>query len=245
VAFTSKQDLAAALRPLQEVQMVPPGDLLLVPGDTQIPGQWEAFHPSAVQRQYHQHHQDESPPEGAEIRTKAWLSARDSYLDWPAWPGLTDGDVARITALHPVLGTIVELLSRPPESVNGGKRLSVDLQIGPPTQPQDLAAFRQATPPASDPYGWSVLQRLGLAVTFSLRDPQTGAVVAGTDFLTKVNNVFTHLDVVEDGVSGWEKAGLTEAKDYLFVDLLFQPSQHLHLQESAVAEPEQLLAFCN
>ena len=42
---------AAALRPVQDVQMMPPGDLALTPGDTLAPALWEAWYPSAVLRQ--------------------------------------------------------------------------------------------------------------------------------------------------------------------------------------------------
>ena len=50
-----------------------------------------------------------------------------------------------------------------------------------PAKPTALGAFLAANSPASDPHGWGVLDRMGLAVGFRVRLRQTGAYVVGQE----------------------------------------------------------------
>ncbi|MBE9110101.1 hypothetical protein IQ273_11840, partial [Nodosilinea sp. LEGE 07298] len=183
--FSSTARLAAALREIQQVQLLPAEDLPFTPKDTLTANQWEAWYPSRVRRL-----EDpvSAPVEGDQLGQSPWYSWRESQLVWPAWPTLTD-PTQREAALHPFLQALVETLDENPQGYllpNGQTPLptyNVDVQYGPPRGPGDLAAFQELTAPSADPYGWSILLRLGLSIGLTLRDERTNELVLGEDLL--------------------------------------------------------------
>ncbi|WP_164000171.1 hypothetical protein [Pyxidicoccus caerfyrddinensis] len=225
--FGDADRLSRALRGLQEVQMLPAGDMQLVPGDTLATSAWEAWYPSTLQRR----RTPAARAAGSQLSLTPGPSWRESLLEWPHWPGLTDSPApSRTSALHPVLAGIVQRLQRPA----GDSQLpafTVDLQISPPTQPGSFADLLRATAAQADPYGWGVLQRLGLSMAFSLREPRTGEVLKGQALLDAVRDVLAQQGVLPD-----------EAARHLHVELLFQPGRAVALREGAVVA-EDLLAL--
>jgi hypothetical protein len=240
LTFGDREQLSLALRQVAEVQIVSNEQAALLPGDTLAPGQWEAFYPSTVRRLAAQR------PLGAELELRPWYSPRESVLRWPAWSGLTDAPFERTTQLHPALEHILGVLQSPPSAaIHAGKPLQLDRQGPPPTQPQNLDALLAATASSSDPYGWSILQRLGLAVTFALREPRDGTVLSGPSVLEALAQVLSYFDAHEAGdpSTRWERLGLAHAKQHLFVELLYRESTHVELAADGVAEASRLLAI--
>jgi hypothetical protein len=217
--FGSTELTAAALRPIQDVQMIPADELLLTPGDTLAPSQWEAWYPSSVLRR----REPAARPEGSEIPYTPWHSWRESVLEWPAWPGLTgEADAGvRDAAYHPALLRILDVL---------GAAYRLDLQASPATQAGDLAAFFKATARSADPYGWSVLQRFGLSVALRLREADTGDVLGGEALLAAVRDAIVAAALSDD------------EKRHLHVEALFQPGRAIGLDDVAAA-PEDLVAL--
>jgi hypothetical protein len=218
--FADAEKLANALRQIQDVQMMDAADQLLTPGDTLATNRWEAWYPSLVQRRKRF---AEQPVEGAEVLLSPWYSWRDSILEWPEWTGLTntgltDEESSRSAQLHPLLLQLVERLST---SQDGTLGYSVDLQTVPPMQPQSFATFRQTTAPTADPYGWGILQRFGLSMTFSLRDANSGAMMTGTQLL---NQLQTALNALTNDPNF----------KHLFVELLIQPGHSVNLEVAQV-----------
>ncbi len=213
--FHDRDKLAEALRQIQEVQMLPADDLLLTPGDTLTTNQWEAWYPSILLRRKSMNER----AEGSEISLGPWYSWRESTLEWPEWPGLTDGTGKRSKPLHPFLQKIIDVLN---ETYN------IDLQLSPPIQPGDLSAFMSSTAPKVDPYGWGVLQRFGLSVAFSLHDAETGEILTSQELLNVIKSV---LDTNK-----------SEILKFLHVELLFQPGRSIRL-ETGNPDPDDLLAI--
>ncbi len=237
--FRDKQRLADALRRIQEVQMLPKDDLLLVPGDTLTTSQWECWYPSTMIRT---HLPEERAAAGSETTLGPWYSWRDSYLEWPAWDGLTNDPVESaelLDGVHPFLKKIIDALHLNPDGlkeVKDGKEVEidtyiVDLQFSPPIQAQDLATFFANTAPTADLYGWGVLQRFGLSVAFSLRNKNTSDVLDQSTTLDAVHKVINAYRVQE-----------SQYLPFLHVELLFQPSQSVELKRTA-AEESALLAI--
>jgi hypothetical protein len=178
--------LTDALRLIQEIEMAPAEDLALTPHDTTNPSQWEAWYPSRLLRL----------PEpgskvvvGSESTLGPWYSWRDSILIWPEWPGLTDDSHTRADPLHVVLQEFLVALRDNPAQKPGLAQFQVDPQFCPPTQQANLTGFMTSTAPKSDPYGWGVLQRLGLNVAFSLRT-NDGEIVIGQALLDALAGVW-------------------------------------------------------
>lgn len=240
--FDSAERLGEELRLLQEVQMLPADDLPLMPGDTLNTSQWEAWYPAAVQRR--------RPPDpsaqGVRDERGPWYSWQDSYLEWPEWPGVTQPGGKRETALHPLLERLVERLRgmRPGSGTDPRGRLSdgyaAALQISPPTLPNDLADFMASCPPSADRYGWGALQRLGLAVTFSLHDPAMGAL-RGPKLLELLQELFERLGSGDTDPDP-DAAAFAAFRRHLHVELLFQPGRSVQLGERP-AEGDDLLAL--
>ncbi|HWT94592.1 MAG TPA: hypothetical protein VN238_16470, partial [Solirubrobacteraceae bacterium] len=206
--FDSADALRDALRPVQDVRMVPAEDLLLTPGDTLATSQWEAWYPSFAQR-------------GGSKRP--WHSWRESELRWPAWPGVTDDGLPRTTALHPFLEALVAQLDD----------VVVDVQGSPPLQPGDLAAFLRSTAPGTDPYGWGVLQRLGLATALTLREPGSGELITGDALLAAIQGALTAVQA---------DAKHAALLDHLHVELLVRPDRAVSLEEDEI-DADALLAL--
>jgi hypothetical protein len=238
--FAGAARLAEELRLLQEVQMLPADDLPLVPGDTLNTSQWEAWYPGAVQRR----RRPDPSAQGVQDERGPWYSWQDSYLEWPAWEGVTQPGGKRETALHPLLERLVERLRGMRAGTDSQGPLSdgyaAALQVSPPTLPNDLADFLASCPPGADRYGWGALQRLGLTVTFSLHDPVTGAL-RGPKLLELLQGLFARLgngDITADP----DAAAFAALRRHLHVELLFQPGRSVQLSERP-AEGDDLLAL--
>lgn len=240
--FSSTARLAAALREIQQVQLLPAEDLPFTPKDTLTANQWEAWYPSRVRRL-----EDpvSAPVEGDQLGQSPWYSWRESQLVWPAWPTLTD-PTQREAALHPFLQALVETLDENPQGYllpNGQTPLTtynVDVQYGPPRVAGDLAAFQELTAPSADPYGWSILLRLGLSIGLTLRDESTNELVLEDDLLRALQ---TALDALRaDTKSRIGSLPLDHWLSHLHVELLVQPSRCFEPQTSPV-EVNSLLAM--
>ncbi len=219
--FDDPAKLANALKTIQEVQMLPADDLLVTPGDTLTTNQWEAWYPSSMLRQK----SPEKRAEGSQIAKSPWYSWRESILEWPTWSGLTDlGDRVgeRSQSLHPFLQAIIEELD---------KTFNIDLQVSPPMQPGNFPAFMKLTAPKADPYGWGILQRLGLTVAFSLRDEKNHEIVTGEKLLTALKEA---LDA--------RQANFAEYTKHLHVELLFQPGRSVESEPKNEVDANSLLA---
>ncbi|MDX2970555.1 hypothetical protein [Kribbella solani] len=237
--FANGARLAAELRLLQDVQMLPADDLPLMPGDTLNTSQWEAWYPGAIQRR--------RPPDptaqGIQEERGPWYSWQDSYLEWPEWPGVTQPAGVRTTAVHPLLERVVDRLRalRPGSVIDGQGLLSngyaAALQVSPPTLPNNLADFQASCPPEADRYGWGVLQRLGLAVTFSLHDPVTGTL-QGPRLAELLQDLLAKLADSTDP----DAAAYAAVRRHLHVELLFQPGRSVQLSDRP-AGTDDLLAL--
>jgi len=251
--FSNPTALAAALRRIQDVQMLPGDDLPLTPSDTLSASQWEAWYPSAMRRLPVQR----TP--GEDVTRRPWYSWRESLLEWPNpyetltlpvpafestlgrtehAPALIDALGQRVAALHPLLALVLRVLGDKatqralgiPELDAASYRLAV--QASPPYQQQTLAELMASTPPPTDPYGWSVLQRLGLSVAFVLFGPD-GEPLSGDRPLAAVWHVLKAL----------QESVLTPGlRRHIHVELLFQPGRAARLREDA-ADGEALLAL--
>ncbi len=233
--FNERGKLAQALREIQEAQMLPASDLLHVPADTLAVNQWEAWYPGAILRR----RAIEKRPPGSEIPLRPWYSWRESILEWPAWENLTDpANGLRASERHPFLQALVDTLNENPEEKkrSNGQLLptyDLDIQITPPLQPGTLAELMQSTAQAADPYGWGVLQRLGLSVALTLREENTGAIISGEDMLRAVHEVLE----AHRNDAAWKAF-----YDFLHVELLIQPGRSTRLQPGQL-EAGDLLAL--
>jgi hypothetical protein len=207
--FADSVKLNNALRKLQEVQMLPAEDLLLHPSDTLNTSQWEAWYPSTILRERTKEKKQE---QNSETPHGPWYSWRESMLEWPEWPGLTDAETGqggtRADALHFFLQDLIYTLTdddrvRYQTKDNNGTpqelplTFNADLQTSPPMQPVNFNGFLNSTARAADPYGWGILQRFGLSVTLALRYAQSlhvtgeaehreGELVGGQKLLEKL-----------------------------------------------------------
>ena len=235
--FQDVARLTEALREIQQVKLLPADDLTLTPKDTLAASQWEAWYPSRVLRS-----RREQPPEtvveGSQLDLGPWYSWRESQLVWPDWPTLTD-PTQREAALHPFLQALVETLD---ENLSGYvnsatnqplQTYNVDLQFGPPRIPGDFAAFRDLTAPKADPYGWSILLRLGLSVGITLRDEANNELVTGDQLLGALQAALTALKG-DPQFADWFP--------HLHVELLFQPGRSFSPEANSVGA-DSLLAM--
>jgi hypothetical protein len=320
--FADPALLAQALRPLQEVRMVPAGDLPFLPGDTLSASQWEAWYPSAMQRRTDTSGVigREAPPRprGSQVPRTPWYSWRESILEWPD-PQVADEPAWRGGMLHPLLARIVERLDgvlfrisifdspelynqldsgavpaafsaatgiltltagatvrvvtpgvewRIEDAANAtalytlgeGQQVfasllrlrkietgvevsvaspyAVDLQEQPPAQQGAFDEWLAATAPQADPYGWGVLQQLGLSATLALRDSRTARPILGKALLDALKEAADACLAL----ARFSPPGDAERfRRHLFVEALFQPSRAVELDELAAA-PDALLA---
>ncbi len=240
--FESAERLSTALRPIQEVQLLPGEDLLLEPADTLTTSRWEAWYPSTLQR-------EQLPTSAAQMDEVPWYSWRESLLQWPEWAGLTTTSVVQIAprratrtrgvrdgAVHPLLRALITAMEQ--HQNDGMHTYIVDYRLPPPTSAATLSGFLGATPPAADPYGWRVLQYFGLAVAICLRDPLTRRPVSQKILLETLNQALNTLATTSPYREIY--AGL---KRHLSIELLFQPGKAIALSADAEVEPTQLLAL--
>ncbi len=173
---------------------------------------------------------------------------------WPDWEGVTKphpellkgplaGTYARLTTLHPALDLLIESLST---------QYTVDLQLSPPMQPVTLQAFLESTGSQSDPYGWGVLQRLGLSVAFTLRQKpeNTETKLENTAIRERllrgeelVEAIRRHIERQLDDIQEPKNAPvLRAALPHLHVELLFQSARSISL-DTGDATADSLLAL--
>ncbi|HHP7243135.1 MAG TPA: hypothetical protein ACFE0H_00470, partial [Elainellaceae cyanobacterium] len=245
--FGDRARLAEALRTIQEVQLLPADDLWLTPKDTLAANQWEAWYPSRLlrSRSLRSETGNGSQVDGSQTDLGPWYSWRESFLEWPEWPGLTDPD-SRTEALHPLLQILLDTLDENPAgyldaNMQPLRTYNVDVQYGPPRQPGDFATFRMTTAPKSDPYGWSILQQLGLSMGMTLRDETSHELVTGQDLLDALQDA---LDAIRNDETLHETfADLDRLCQQMYVELLFQPSRSFEPAPREDAEATSLLAI--
>ena len=128
--------------------------------------------------------------------------------------------VARRTRpCHPFLQRVVTLLTQPP-----AKGAAPVVELNPPParvdDDQSLDNLLSGTSPQSDPYGWGILRRFGLAVAFRLRNSD-GTYVEASDLFTAVEGAVT------------QALGEIDPKQtlapFVHVDHLFQAGQRYRL----------------
>ncbi|HEX6183215.1 MAG TPA: hypothetical protein VFZ44_04830 [Pyrinomonadaceae bacterium] len=154
-----------------------------------------------------------------------------------------DGTPFRLT--HPLLAKLAEELRASGLKVGGAPvELALDVAPQPPEQPGDLAATLKATSPELDPYGWNILRRMGLSLTFTLRVRRTGDLPQFVDPLTiKPEDVTRDIQrALRDVLKPYLTAGAYAP--HIYVEHLFQPARSTRLDdESGLASEGDLLAF--
>lgn len=127
-----------------------------------------------------------------------------AYIDGPDGRKLTQLASVQValdfrSPLHPLLEeTLAELALRDQQPGNQQRKFvpqvyrayNVMLQPAPQVDARELAGYLAASPAASDPYGWGVLQGLGLAATIRLYDLGKGRFLRPSELAARVNAVF-------------------------------------------------------
>jgi hypothetical protein len=231
----------ARLRKVQEVDILSPEDVLTTPADTADFLRWEAWYPSDRRLQdlaaslpdLVKHSQAATPP---------WYSWAESLLEWPplVWkpgggapnqpflvqtPG-ADGKTlvwvrafdanGRPQTIHPALKAILDQIAafattdpnRPYRVVRGPR---------PARMPANLGAVMSDTGAKVDPYGWGLLQLVGLSVSFCVRSSSlgdTGEPLAPDELMQFVRKAI-------DSLAG----PLRDFASFLHVEYLFQPAK--------------------
>jgi len=208
----------ANLRSLQRFEMLPADMLLVSPSDTADTPKWEAWYPSMVKRRELQVEVDaKAKKRGSQALYSSWYSWRESVLVWPDFAE-PDSRIVEVEVpkngtkrwvinnrLHRTLDNLIKLLDEQITADNPGATIS----FGPtPATPATLAALMTATDPAVDPYGWNLLNRLGLSVSFTFRNG-LGDPIPAQEVLTAL------LPLVQRGPN----------HDFLFVECLYQPAK--------------------
>lgn len=81
--------------------------------------------------------------------------------------------------LHPLLEGLMMRMRRLCASASGGERLlDLDRRPAPVVQAENVGTFLDVTSDQLDPYGWAMLDRLGLGVTLRLFDPVNDAFLS-------------------------------------------------------------------
>ena len=83
--------------------------------------------------------------------------------------------------------------------------------------PSTLDGFLAANNPEADPHGWGILQRMGLAIGFRVRDHKTGEYVLGSDLANLIQSN------IAATFSRYDSPSVRALKQYLHVEFLFQP----------------------
>ncbi|NMF82836.1 hypothetical protein [Nodosilinea sp. P-1105] len=217
---------ARALKPVQEVQMLPAEDLWLTPEDTLNGSVWEAWYSSAMVRR---RRPEVKAQQRSELDLGPWYSWRESVLVWPAWPGLSNPGRTQTEGLHPLLTQILRALEAD---------YTLDVQTTPPMQPVDLAGFLNTTAYKADPYGWGILQRLGLSVGLSLRSQTTNDLLTGPTLVTALQTVLAPLQIASGALGDWQ-----DYLPHLYLELLVQPSHSISPEPTDSLELDGLLAM--
>ncbi|MFN7931102.1 MAG: hypothetical protein U0Y68_24880, partial [Blastocatellia bacterium] len=163
---------------------------------------------------------DAVPVQRSDARFKAWYSWRDSFLQWP--------ELARLRRQPACIPFLADLLKQ----VGLISKRSLIANVPPVAQPATLSEFLNATTLQLDPYGWDILKRMGLCVSFSLHDARTGEPVSAAETLSALRQALA------------KDAANNPLLRHLHLELLFQPAASRRLAgEAAAVTSEQLLAL--
>ena len=197
----------AELRAVAEVDLLPAGDLPTLPATCSDPQAWEAWHPGTAKRLRlkAKQQQDGTWPDNRDVMFGPWFSFRDSYLQWPNPTGLVANDGKRLRPFHPFLEDVAAVLGKTlanqafpefdvefgPQPARGGDQVIGKDNVDDPNpltgQPGVLAKLIKSTAPDNDPYGWGLLQRMGLAVGIRLRSRADGRYLNGANWFAKLH----------------------------------------------------------
>jgi hypothetical protein len=137
-------------------------------------------------------------PEGTNVREVPWYSWSDSFLEWidpgelvsVEMNGSEDVRVKRNAAYHPFLLDVASLIGMADANADADPFPTLFAEAGPQpsrgsdiprdnvtnevnvnleNKPGKLDLFLRGTAPDADPYGWGVLQRMGLAMGLRVR----------------------------------------------------------------------------
>jgi hypothetical protein len=207
-AHTPAELTDANLRLVQQIELLSPDEVALVPPDTLQTQRWEGWYAALIERA------SIARASGLKTTYSDWFSWRDSMVVWPPLHDMFKQ--ARLPKMHPFLSALVDALAKQVPAA------TIDISPIPAAQPKDLAGFLNETSPAVDPYGWRILQRLGLAICFTLRDRKTGVTIAGADALAQVRTAI-----------GTQLPLFADLAPHLHVELLFQPGESVKLDAVA------------
>jgi hypothetical protein len=129
------------------------------------------------------------------------------------------------TKLHPFLFWLAKELENDDEVV--------ELNPAPPFRLDNLELLQQQTSPAQDPYGWNILKTLGLSISFSIRERNTGKSLAPEQVRDRLSQKIIELNKLGD-------TGLLtpEVERHLFIEYLFKPSRSTRLQKDRASASE-------
>jgi hypothetical protein len=240
----------ARLRKVQEVDLLAPGDVLVTPADTSDFLRWEAWYPSVRRRQQLAEKsvaEAADPTKQATLLPQVsppWFSWAESLLEWPPikWdpqdgqgvrrfleqkPG-QDGSTpvwvrsldnnGRPRSIHPVLAELMERIATTPDDPN--PKFRVVRGPLPARMPGSLVGLMSDTGAKADPYGWGLLQLLGLSASFCLRTNSlgdTGDAMTPEELIKNVHDAIQHLN-------------LGGFKRFLHVEYLFQPAKSTRVE---------------
>lgn len=227
----------ARLRKIQEFELMMPEGLLVTPANTLNPKRWEAWYPSTVARRklISEGPRDAGGPtlHNSEALYSAWFSWRESYLEWPEFPVDDSSTHSTETSaepklgpgvMHPELQAILDaFIDKLPEALQDS--IVIDLAPICTTPATTVEAFVQETSPKADPYGWAMLQRMGLSIAFVLHDRKTGEPVSMTSRLA-ADRDDTFLTTLRDVLSSREP----KFARHLHLEQLVQPAKATRLR---------------
>jgi hypothetical protein len=207
----------AELRAIQEVDLVPAKDLANTPGNINDPQSWEAWYPGSSRRLVLKKimQRDGKWPDNRDTTYGPWYSFRDSYLVWPDTGGLLMEDVRpqRLRGFHPFLEDVAALLGRtlvdqkqpgydiefgtqPSRGSNQARENIVEVNPVKMQNPPDaLEKLMQSAPAETDPYGWSLLQRMGLATGIRMRQRADGEYLKGVKFIKEIHEAIQRASI--------------------------------------------------
>ncbi|QBY56454.1 hypothetical protein [Cupriavidus oxalaticus] len=113
-------------------------------------------------------------------------------------------------ALHPLLESVITRMRRSPD----GRPLEADRRPPPSLKAKSMDEFMAATNDTQDPYGWLMLDRLGLGVTLRLFDPFDDSYLGFEALQEQLKKAVAELQ---------SEQMHTEALRFLTVELLLQP----------------------
>lgn len=178
------------------------------------------------------------PTEGYGLLLKSgWALSMTPRWDVASAPGNTDAPVPlrEMVTMHfdrdlnPLLEALMARMRRLPASGNCGERLlDVDRRPPPVVQAKSVSAFLDGTSDQLDPYGWAMLDRLGLGVTVRLFDPVADAFLSAHAL---------HAQLAQALKDDTLKGLYPTARAQLLVEVLLQPGGMMEREDfSAVPD---------